>query len=127
MLNFNFHNFFKKRLNINNNDIFSFVAFNSGGKIIFQNYNYKRLNSLDLIDECMKLIGAPDGGTRFLEGFKRAKDILFTISKKEYKPVMILLSDGEDGYPERTIEYIKENVSTVHEEIQQTMELNWHF
>ena len=106
-------NYVKKRLNINNNDIFSFVAFNSGGKIIFQNYNYKRLNSLDLIDECMKLIGAPDGGTRFLEGFKRAKDILFTISKKEYKPVMILLSDGEDGYPERTIEYIKENVSII--------------
>jgi hypothetical protein len=104
-------NYVKKRLSINNNDIFSFVAFNSGGQIIFQNYNYKRINSLDLIDECMELIGGPDGGTRFLEGFKRAKDILFTINKKEFKPVIILLSDGEDFCPYRTIEYIKENVS----------------
>ena len=104
-------NYVKKRLSINNNDIFSFVTFNDGGQIIFQNYKYEKLNSMDLIEECMNLIGQPCGYTSFLEGFKKAKDIFTTINKEIFKPVMILLSDGGDHHENETIEYIKENVS----------------
>ena len=104
-------NYIKKRLSINDKDIFSFVTFNFQGEIIFQNYKSANINSINLIDECMKLIGRASGGTSYLEGFKLAKEIFSTINRKEYQPIMILLSDGDDYLPETTIDYVKKNVS----------------
>ena len=62
-----------------------------------------------MVDYCIGKIGYPIGNTFFLEGFKKANIILLSIDKIKYKPVIILLSDGENykASQNETIKYIK--------------------
>ena len=54
----------------------------------------------------------PRGGTVFKAAFIEAEKIVKDIKdKKEYMPIIILLTDGDDFHPKETIEYIKTNVS----------------
>ena len=101
-------NYVKKRLNLNKEDCFSFVSFNDYAEINFKNYDYNKLKYNDLIDDCLRSIKYPDGGTKFIEGFKKANEILSTINSKYYRPVMILLSDGEDWSENDTLDYVQE-------------------
>ena len=50
------------------------------------------------------------GNTYFLEGLKEGNKILSQINRQKYKPIIILLTDGDDNYKDKTINYI-ENVS----------------
>ena len=102
-------NYIKKRLNINKEDVFSFITFSSYSEIIFRDYDYNKITFTDLVDYCIDKIGYPIGNTFFLEGFKKANIILLSIDKIKYKPVIILLSDGENykASQNETIKYIK--------------------
>ena len=103
-------NYVKVRDRINQEDLFSFVAFNDEANIIFQEFNVNLNREINLISECMKKIVSASGGTNFKEGFIKANEILLNINRQKYKPVIILLSDGRDHNNKETIEYVK-NVS----------------
>ena len=103
-------NYVKVRDRINQEDLFSFVAFNDEANIIFQEFNVNLNREINLISECMKKIFSASGGTNFKEGFIKANEILLNINRQKYKPVIILLSDGGDENNKETIEYVK-NVS----------------
>ena len=65
----------------------------------------------EIRDMCLFSLKA-SGGTVFKEAFIEAKKILDEIHlKREYIPVIILLTDGEDFYPNKTINYLKNEVS----------------
>ena len=101
-------NYSKNRNNINKEDVFSLISFNENSKIIFKNLNLNKDNK-NLIDECMNNMQI-NNGTNFLSAFKKANEILSKINKKKYKPIIILLTDGDDNNKDETINYI-ENVS----------------
>lgn len=105
-------NYIKKRLNIDKEDLFSFITFSTNSKIIFKDYNNDIIQNEDWLKKCMDTIQYPQGNTFFLEGFKKGKEILSTIDRKKYKPIIILLSDGDNYSPTKneTINYVK-NVS----------------
>ena len=101
-------NYVKKRLNLNIEDYFSFVSFSDNAVINFEYYDYNKLEFIDLIDECICSIGIPHGGTQIIEGFKKANEILSSINNNYYRPVLILLSDGEDWNEKDTLDYVQE-------------------
>ena len=102
------NNYIKKRIEINKNDVFSLVSFSTDATINFIDYNIDELSIIDFIEECMGLIGEAKGNTYFQKGFREAEKILLGIDKKKYNPLIILLSDGEDCEPNKTISYVKE-------------------
>ena len=102
------NNYVNKRLEINKNDIFSLISFSTGAEINFRDFDKDKLSNINLIEECIKLIGYPRGDTRFIKGFNNAKIILEDIDKNKYNPLIISLSDGDDDKPEETIDYVKE-------------------
>ena len=102
------NSYVNKRLEINKNDIFSLISFSTGAEINFRDFDKDKLSNINLIEECIKLIGYPRGDTRFIKGFNNAKIILEDIDKNKYNPLIILLSDGDDDKPEETIDYVKE-------------------
>ena len=63
-------NYIKKRNDLNNEDIFSFVAFNNEAKIIFQEkkYDVNEFNELNFIDTCINQIVKYEGNTLFNKG-----------------------------------------------------------
>ena len=61
-----------------------------------------------MIDECIKLMGYPEGDTNFIKGFEKAINILEDIDINKYNPLIILLSDGDDDKPNKTIDCVKE-------------------
>ena len=58
---------------------------------------------------CMDMIEEAHGNTYFLEGFKKGNEILSEIDRQNYKPIIILLSDGENepSTQNETINYVK--------------------
>ena len=102
------NSYVNKRLEINKNDKFTLISFNTGANINFRDYDKDELSNINLIEECIKLIGYPNGDTRFIKGFNKAQDILEDIDTNKYNPLIILLSDGDDDKPEETIDYVKE-------------------
>ena len=105
-------NYIKKRLNIEKDDLFSFITFSTYSQIIFRDYNKNKIESEDWLKSCMNTIQDAKGNTFFLEGFRKGNEILSTINRNNYKPVIILLSDGENDLKTQneTINFVK-NVS----------------
>ena len=103
-------NYIKKRNDLNNEDIFSFIAFNNEAKIIFQEkkYDVKGFNEINFIDTCINQIIKYEGNTLFNKGLIKAKEILKNTDRKKYKPVIILFSDGGDENMDETIKIIEE-------------------
>ena len=104
-------NYVMKRENINNNDLFSLITFSTKAQINFRDYNKSTFSDVDFIEECMGLIGYPEGVTYFKKGFEEADKILLDIDKQKFNPLIIFFSDGDDFEPNETIVYVK-NVST---------------
>ena len=104
-------NYVMKRENINNNDLFSLITFSTKAQINFRDYNKSTFSDIDFIEECMGLIGYPEGVTYFKKGFEEADKILLDIDKQKFNPLIIFFSDGDDDEPNETIVYVK-NVST---------------
>ena len=97
-------NYVKKRFNLNKNNIFSFKSFNENAQIDLKNFNFEENKRSDLI----KSLKHPSGGTSFYKGLLEAKNIILKSNRKQYKTIIILLSDGdeEDTYYEDTINIV---------------------
>ena len=92
-------------------DVFSLISFSDVANIIFQNINCRFNDDFNFINESMQKIDSCEGQTVFYLGFQKAKEILESIDRKKYKPIIILFSDGADQKQEDTINIVKE-VST---------------
>ena len=111
-------NFCKKRYANNKKDIGALIGFNSKASLIFENI------SLDKIEEikksCLQHL-IPQGKTYFIQAFKEASKILEkmnnnendNINRRNYNPVIILLTDGLDHNPKETISFLENEVSNI--------------
>lgn len=104
----------KNRFSINRREKCALIGYdNSGSRIFKDKYvseSEKSENGKSIKDYCLEL--EPRGGTVFKAAFIEAEKIVKDIKdKKEYMPIIILLTDGDDFHPKETIEYIKTNVS----------------
>ena len=108
-------NYIRTRNSINNEDIFSIVIFNVKAKIISEKINLG-VNNINIIEECMKNIVKCEEksfffkkGTYYIEGLKKASELINKMDRKKYKPIIILLTDGYDnGKKEDTFGQIHE-------------------
>ena len=108
-------NYIRTRNSINNEDIFSIVTFNVKAKIISEKINLG-VNNINIIEECMKNIVKCEEksfffkkGTYYIEGLKKASELINKMDRKKYKPIIILLTDGYDnGKKEDTFGQIHE-------------------
>ena len=101
-------NYCKKRNTINPRDICSLIGYQSTATKIFEDIS---IGEIDRIKEfCFNNLNS-GGGTCFINGFKKAKDILDNINRNQYIPVIILLTDGYDKAPSETINYLRNDVS----------------
>ena len=98
--------YFNRRNKNNKEDIFSFITFSDKASVIFSNINCNSNKKFNLINESMEKIGKCEGETEFYLGFKEAEKILSNINRKNYKPVIILLSDGADQKYEETLKIV---------------------
>ena len=103
-------NYIKKRLNIDNDDLFSLIAFSSTSQTIFSNYDKNLIKTGDWLNMSMSKIEDAYGNTYFLEGLKEGNKILSQINRQKYKPIIILLSDGENkpSTQNETLNYVKD-------------------
>ena len=102
------NNYIIRRKKISPEDVFSVVSFSDKAEIILPIINCDSNEDFDFVEECMKKIKKCEGETEFYLGFKKGKEILDKIDRNKYKPVIILLSDGADQKPNKTIEIVKE-------------------
>lgn len=99
------------RYKINRREKCALIGYNNNASLIFKDYYVGEKDRIK--EKCLSKLDA-DGGTVFEEAFKKAKEILLEInSKREYIPVIILLTDGIDWYSDKTIKYIKDDVSII--------------
>ena len=99
----------EKRNLINGREKCALIGYDYEATVIFKDYNVN--DEYNIKNKCLSELEA-NGGTVFENAFKKAKEILEEINdKKEYIPVIILLTDGIDFYPEKTNNYIKDKVS----------------
>ena len=101
------YNFCQKRASISPKDKCALIGFNDKANIIFENASIEENNILNICLSKLK----PNGYTLFKKAFKEAKKILDNIDRKELIPIIILLTDGLDHESEKTINYIKNEVS----------------
>jgi len=99
--------FCNKRRGINEKDRGTLIGFNNDASLIFENI---KLGDIDTIKkECITKL-SPKGGTSFLNAFKEASIQLNKVSDDNYHKIIILLSDGLDGSPNETLNYIKNDL-----------------
>ena len=99
--------FCKKRALLSPKDKVTLIGFNNKTARIFTNLP---VESNEIIQNCIKKL-KPDGSTLFINAFKEAKEIIDNLDRKEFIPMIILLTDGLDHKHEETIKYIKNEVS----------------
>ena len=99
------------RAKINRREKCALIGYDDFASIIFKDYYIG--DEYKIRDMCLSNL-CPNGCTEFAKAFKKAKEILDEIhNKREYIPVIILLTDGIDFYPKKTINYIKNEVSII--------------
>ena len=101
------YNFCKKRAALSPKDKCALIGFNDKANKIFENVS---IGEDTILDICLSKL-KPDGLTLFETAFKEAKKILDNIDRKELIPIIILLTDGLDKDSQKTINYIKNEVS----------------
>ena len=100
--------FCEKRFTINRREKCALIGYDDYAKIIFED---KYVEEKDEIKKMSLANLYPRGGTEFKKAFEESKKILDIINiQKQYRPIIILLTDGEDFHPNETIEFVK-NVS----------------
>ena len=99
------------RTKINRREKCALIGYDDFASVIFKD---SYISDNDKIrEECLLKLN-PGGGTEFTNAFKKAKEILDEIHyKREYIPVIILLTDGIDCHPKQTVDYIKDIVSII--------------
>ena len=100
------NNYIIKRKKISQNDLFSVISFSDNAEIILSGNISDSTEEFDFVEECMKKIKECKGDTKFYLGFEKSREILDSIDRANYKPVIILFSDGADEEPKKTIEII---------------------
>ena len=101
------YNFCKQRAFLSPKDKCALIGFNDKANKIFENVS---IGEDKILDICLSKL-KPDGNTLFETAFKEAKKIIDNIDRKELIPIIILLTDGLDHDSEKTINYIKNEVS----------------
>ena len=102
-------NYCNKRNSINPKDKCALIGYNDKASLIFDNMFIGEINEIK--KNCLIKL-KPEGCTYFINAFKEAKKIIENINdRNEYRPVIILLTDGLDFNYEETINYIKNDVS----------------
>ena len=96
--------FCEKRSIINRREKCALIGYDNKAKLIFK--------ELYVSDENIKKMCLSElstgGGTEFKEAFSEAQLLVDEINnKKEYIPIIILLTDGDDFHPEETIEKVE--------------------
>lgn len=111
-------NFCTKLYANNKRDIGSLIGFNDKASLVFENIS---LDKIEEIKERSLQHLKPQGHTFFINAFKEASKILEKINNNEYdninrrnyNPVIILLTDGLDDQPEETISFLEKQVSNI--------------
>ena len=99
------------RSKINRREKCALIGYDDNATIKFKDKHV--VNETEIRDICLEKLKT-GGCTVFKKAFEKAKEILDEIhKKKEYIPVIILLTDGEDFFPDETINYIKDQVSII--------------
>ena len=101
-------NYCKKRANINPADRCSLIGYATKASKIFENISISEFDTIK--DFCFNNL-KPAGNTYFINAFKEAKVILENIKRNAFIPVIILLTDGLDQNSDKTINYLKNEVS----------------
>ena len=105
-------NYCKKRFAINPREMCALIGYSDDVSLIFKDISIGEEEKIK--NYCLTRL-SPDGGTYFKKAFEAAKNIVEEINKKkEYIPVIILLTDGLDFEPEETINYIEKEVSYIY-------------
>ena len=102
------NNYISRRKKISQKDLFSVISFSEKAEIILSGNSCDSTEEFDFVEECMKKIKKCEGDTEFYLGFEKSKEILDSIDRTKYKPVIILFSDGADEKDKETIKIIKE-------------------
>jgi len=102
-------NYCRKRFAINVKDMCALIGFNENATLICENICVGE--NEEIKNNCLSKLN-PCGRTYFINAFKEAKKLLEKLKdKKEYIPVIILLTDGLDFNSEETLKYIENDVS----------------
>ena len=99
--------FCKKRAVLNPKEKATLIGFNDNATKIFTNLP---IDSNKIFSNCLEKL-KPEGSTLFMNAFKETKEIIENLDRKEYIPIIILLTDGLDHKHEETIDYIENEVS----------------
>ena len=99
--------FCKKRASLNPKENVSLIGFNDKANNIFTNLP---IYSNEIISNCLEKL-KPEGITLLINAFKQAKNLIEYVDRKEYVPIIILLTDGLGHDHEKTIDYIENEVS----------------
>ena len=83
------------------------ISFNHEAEIVMRDAFVEHYEQI--VDECLDKL-EPDGQTYFLNAFIAAQHIINSVNRKEIIPIIILLTDGEDHFPQETLTFI-DNVS----------------
>ena len=99
-------NFCKKRYKINRREKCALIGYAHEASPIIKDIYVAKVDEIK--KECLSKLEAY-GGTEFKEAFKEAKKLLVEINEnKQYIPIIILLTDGEDFNPDEAIKLVKE-------------------
>ena len=83
------------------------ISFNHEAEIVMRDAFVEHYEQI--VDECLDKL-EPYGQTYFLNAFIAAEHIINSVNRKEIIPIIILLTDGEDHFPQETLTFI-DNVS----------------
>jgi len=97
--------FCNKRFSINEKDMGALIGFNNKASLIFEDFSLGNIN--EIRNNCITKL-SPRGTTSFINAFIEASNILKKIEGKDFQKIIILLTDGLDDDPEKTLNYIKE-------------------
>ena len=91
-----------KRNEINPKELCSLIGFNDKASVIFEKVHVDQETVIK--DNCISKL-EPKNYTSFYNAFQKASIILDNIDRKEFIPVIILLSDGLDHEYDKTIKF----------------------
>ena len=90
----------------------SLIGFNDNASLIFENISLGNIDEIK--NNCINKL-KPNGQTKFVNAFKEASKIINKENGNgnDFQKIIILLTDGLDHDPEKTLDYIKKEVSII--------------
>ena len=97
----------KIRNSLNPKDMTSLIGFNDNAHLIYKNLSVSETDQI--LKDCLSKL-KPEKCTFFDRAFNEAFNILNSIERNQFIPVIIMLSDGLD-HSTNTIDYLEKKVS----------------